>query len=84
MIDLNYKPIFQKIQNTLKQSKCRKLTPFGRLVVLKNLIIPKLNHLILTLPNPNNEMLKEKDNYVISYGVAKSTKFKKKYCHSRL
>lgn len=30
-------------------------------MVLKNLIIPKFNNLILTLPNPNNEMLKEID-----------------------
>lgn len=85
MIDLNYKPIFQKIQNPLKQSKCRKLTPFGRLVVLKNLIIPKLNHLILTLPNPNNEMLKEKDKELCYFlWGGKVHKIKKKYCHSRL
>ena len=36
----------------------RKLTPIGRLTVIKTLIIPKLNHLILTLPNPKPEFLK--------------------------
>lgn len=32
-IDLHYKPIFQCIQNALKHSKRRKLTPIGQLVV---------------------------------------------------
>lgn len=32
-IDLHYKPIFQYIQNALKHSKRRKLTPIGQLVV---------------------------------------------------
>lgn len=36
-------------------------------MVLKNLIIPKLNHLILTLPKPNNEMLIEIDNEIYHF-----------------
>ena len=31
------------------------LTPKGRPTVIKTLIIPKMNHLILTLPNPDKD-----------------------------
>lgn len=71
--------MFQTIQILLKQLKRRILTPFGRPVVLKTLIIPKLNHIILTLPNPYNETLKEIDKEIYYFlWVAKSTKLKKK------
>ena len=55
MIDLNYRPILIKVRNIINQWKQRKLTPIGRLVVIKTLIIPRLNHLILTLPNPSKD-----------------------------
>ena len=55
MIDLNYRPIFIKERNIINQWKQRKLTPIGRLVLIKTLIIPRLNDLSLTLPNPSKE-----------------------------
>ena len=54
-IDLNYRPILIKVRNIINQWKQRKLTPIGRLVVIKTLIIPKPNLLILTLPNPSKD-----------------------------
>ena len=53
MIDLNYKSKIADIYKMLQQWEYKKLTPIGRLTILKSLIIPKLNHLILSLPNPN-------------------------------
>jgi hypothetical protein len=45
--------------------KSRSLTPIGRLTVIKTLLIPKLNHLILTIPNPEDETIHafERDLY---------------------
>ena len=56
MIHLNYKPILTKVRNIINQQKQRKLTSIERLVVIKNFIIPRLNHLILTLPNPSKDL----------------------------
>ena len=43
----------------------RNLTPLGRLTVIKTLLIPKLNHLICTIPDPSRSMISslEKDFY---------------------
>lgn len=35
------------------------MTPIGRPTVLKTLIISKLNHIILALPMPNDNFLKD-------------------------
>ena len=37
----------------MKQWAKRILTPLGRLTVLKTLLVSKLNHLIISLPNPS-------------------------------
>ena len=59
MIDINYDNKLLNIKKIIDQWKGRKLTPLGRLSIIKSLLIPKLNHLILTLPNPGEEYLKK-------------------------
>ena len=61
-IDLNYNSQTVDINRMLQQWEYRKLTPVGRLTIIKSLIIPKLNHLILSLPNPGQEYLKTLEN----------------------
>lgn len=53
MPELIYKSKFLEIEQTIKQWKSRKFTPIGRIVVIKTLILPQMNHLNLTLPNPD-------------------------------
>ena len=38
-------------------SKKRFLTPIGRVTVIKTLLIPKLNHLFISKPNPKMEII---------------------------
>ena len=57
MIELNYKDKLSQIDRELKQWSKRILTPFGRITVLKTLIISKLNHLFIALPNPTAEII---------------------------
>ena len=59
MSDLNYNTRLTDIKNTLCQWRRRMLTPIGRLTVIKTLIIPKMNHLIPTLPNPDKDFFKK-------------------------
>ena len=84
MIHLNYKPILTKVRNIINQQKQRKLTSIERLVVIKNFIIPRLNHLILTLPNPSKDLFYtdlEKELYYFLWN-SKIHKIKKKYNNS--
>jgi hypothetical protein len=41
----------------LQHWKRRILTPIGRVTVVKTLVIPKLNHLFLSLPSPSKETI---------------------------
>lgn len=57
MLDLNFKEKIIQIEKELKQWSKRILTPFGRITILKSLIISKLNHLFLALPTPTDETI---------------------------
>ena len=65
MLEINYKYKVEEIKRIMKHWEKRNLTPFGRLTVIKTLLIPKLNHLICTIPNPSQSMINslEKDFY---------------------
>ena len=58
IVRVNYGNVIPKIDALLNQWKRRLLTPIGRVTVLKTLIIPKLNHLFIALPNPSVEVLR--------------------------
>ena len=58
IVRVNYGNVIPKIDALLHQWKRRLLTPIGRVTVLKTLIIPKLNHLFIALPNPSVEVLR--------------------------
>ena len=53
IIDINYNTKIIEIEKEMKQWAKRILTPLGRLTVLKTLLVSKLNHLIISLPNPS-------------------------------
>ena len=55
---MNYKTTIPKIFALLKQWNRRRLTPIGRVTVLKTLVIPKLNHIFIAIPNPNSYVLR--------------------------
>lgn len=55
---LNYEPKLSEIKSISNQWKLRKLTPIGKISVIKTLILPKLNQVVLTLPNPDSYFTK--------------------------
>lgn len=55
--DLNYDIQIPKIIALIQQWERRILTPIGRITVLKSLIVPKLNHLLISLPNPKKDTI---------------------------
>ena len=57
MVDINYTIKLKEIEKEIKQWAKRILTPLGRLTVLKTLLISKLNHLIISLPNPSTDKI---------------------------
>ena len=47
------------IKSSIQQWKRRGLTPIGRICVLKTLLVSKLVHLFMTLPDPSTQRIKE-------------------------
>ena len=51
--EINFREKINEIEKEMKHWSKRILTPFGRITVLKAIIISKLNHLFIALPNPD-------------------------------
>ena len=54
-----YKEKIENIIQTIKQWKRRFLSPLGKITVIKSLLLSKLNHLFISLPNPNDNIIKQ-------------------------
>ena len=55
------------IKNVLKNWDKRNLTPIGKIVVLKTLALPILNHIFISLPTPAENQMKELENLAFSF-----------------
>lgn len=51
--NMNYDNAINTIDKNIVQWSKRVLTPIGRIVVIKSILLPKLNHLFMSIPNPN-------------------------------
>ena len=86
---INYTGKIHKIKNLIILWKRRNLTPLGKIAVIKTLLLPILNHLFISIPNPREETLKEKNDIFFEFlwtGPAK-IKYKvvvKQYCEGGL
>ena len=57
IIGINYTDRIVQIKNSIKMWRRRFLTPLGKITVIKSLLLPKLSHLLIALPNPDTETL---------------------------
>ena len=67
IVSMNFEenlPILKAIFNSWSK---RILTPLGKLVVIKSLVIPKLNHLFIGLPNPSEDFIKTLQNMCFNF-----------------
>ena len=67
MVQLNYDVKIREIKNLLIQWSKRNLTPYGRITVVKSLAISKINHLFLSLPKPDDRIIKELDSLFFKF-----------------
>ena len=57
--DVNTAPYINKAKNLIQQWSKHKLTFFGRITVIKSLVLSKFIHLFLALPNRPGELVKK-------------------------
>lgn len=56
---INYDSKLREVKSVFQTWSKRVLTPLGKLIVIKSLALPKLNHLFLALPNPSDDLIKQ-------------------------
>ena len=67
IIGLNYDDRIKQIKHSIKMWRMRFLTPLGKITVIKSLILPKITHLLIALPNPKPETLDNIDSIFYEY-----------------
>ena len=56
-----------QIKAIISQWRKRYLTPIGKITVLKSLVLSLLNHILMSIPNPNNTFCKELEKLFYSF-----------------
>ena len=57
MIGINHMDKIAQVKNSIKMWPSRFLTPLGKITVAKLLLLSKITHLLISLPNPDTEIL---------------------------
>ena len=57
----------QNIKSIIQLWKRRYLTPLGKITVIKTLLLPILNHLFISIPNPNDQIIKEINDVLFEF-----------------
>jgi hypothetical protein len=57
--DINFGDKLLAIKRVIKMWKKRKLTPLGKIAIIKSLLMSKLTHLLISLPDPSEQFLKQ-------------------------
>ena len=74
MLELNYMKKLEDIRKIINKWSMRKLSPIGRLTIIKTLIIPKLNHLYLSKEISNAFWKEVLDSWIRLININKESK----------
>ena len=75
MEDLNIRPILSIISKEIYKWQRRNLTPIGKIALIKTLLLSRLNHILLILPNLSPSFNKKIEAYsMLTYGMINQTK----------
>ena len=67
LIKLNCDEKKVKIKNIIQSWSKRSLTLFGKVTIIKSLIVPHLTYLLSVLPNPGQNYLKDIDSLIFNF-----------------
>ena len=75
---INFDDKLLQIQRVLKSWKRRRISPMGKIIVIKSLIISKLTHLLISLPDPSEQFINTLEKELYDYlWDGKNSKIKK-------
>ena len=65
--DLNLEKKLGLLENDIAQWKRRHITPLGKITVIKSLLLAKLVHIFMALPNPSNQYIKRIEDILYKF-----------------
>ena len=65
--DKNIERKLKDMQNEINKWTKRDLTPFGKVTVIKSLVISKIVHILLALPSPSEKLFKRIENMLFDF-----------------
>ena len=65
--DINFGDRLGEIKKIISAWSKRQLSPLGKIVVIKSIILPKLTHLFVSLPKPSFDWLKELEKILYQF-----------------
>ena len=78
MMEQNYTPKIRALENIVKRWEKRNLTPLGKITAIKVLFIPAFNHLLITLPSPDQEIVNHINSILFNFLWSNNVKIKRK------
>ena len=89
MLNLNFSERLTSINAKINYWNRSNLTPLGKITIIKSLLLLSLNHLSISLPNPDDKIMKEINEIFHSFIWAGTSRIKKKvicqdYCNGGL
>jgi hypothetical protein len=67
IVDINYDGKLLEIQKIIENWKKRHLTPIGKIVVVKSLLVSKLLYLFMNLPDPPPQFIKDLERVLFNF-----------------
>ena len=67
IVTINFENKLNEMKKVLNAWSRRNLFPFGRMTVLKSLVISKITHILMNLPDPKESFLKELDKILYNF-----------------
>ena len=74
-----------EIKNLIRVWSTRKLTPYGKVTIVKSLLLSKITHILLSLPSPENALFKEIENIFLTFvWCGKPAKFSRRILEAEI
>ena len=67
MLALNFSDKLANIKTKINYWNRRNVTPLGKITIIKSLLLSSLNHLFISLPNPDDKIIKEINEMFYSF-----------------
>jgi hypothetical protein len=65
--DINIEKQFTSMSNIIRDWSLRHITPIGKTVILKSLVLPKIIHILTSLPEPSKHLIKKIETLFFKY-----------------